>query len=113
MATLAASITAEAGFLPAPHGHSLAVCRSAAERASSRAFALVGGVLAVLVTDRSLSLGSLVGFVTLFGITMRSSMAVVILGGLVTSTLLNLLVLPTLAWRYGRFGKQRMVASAA
>jgi len=26
------------------------------------------------------------------------------LGGLVTSTLLNLLVLPTLALRYGRFG---------
>jgi Cu/Ag efflux pump CusA len=31
-------------------------------------------------------------------------MAVVIVGGLVTSTLLNLLVLPTLALRYGRFG---------
>ncbi len=31
-------------------------------------------------------------------------MAIVILGGLVTSTLLNLLVLPTLAARYGRFG---------
>jgi len=30
-------------------------------------------------------------------------MAVVILGGLVTSTVLNLLVLPTLAVRYGRF----------
>ena len=30
-------------------------------------------------------------------------MAVVILGGLVTSTALNLLVLPTLALRYGRF----------
>jgi Cu/Ag efflux pump CusA len=30
-------------------------------------------------------------------------MAAVILGGLVTSTLLNLLVLPTLALRYGRF----------
>ena len=30
-------------------------------------------------------------------------MAVVILGGLVTSTLLNLLVLPTLAVRYGKF----------
>ena len=30
-------------------------------------------------------------------------MATVILGGLVTSTLLNLLVLPTLALRYGRF----------
>jgi Cu/Ag efflux pump CusA len=30
-------------------------------------------------------------------------MATVILGGLVTSTLLNLLVLPTLALRYGKF----------
>jgi Cu/Ag efflux pump CusA len=30
-------------------------------------------------------------------------MALVILGGLITSTLLNLLVLPTLALRYGRF----------
>ena len=32
-------------------------------------------------------------------------MAIVILGGLVTSTALNLLVLPTLALRYGRFAK--------
>jgi Cu/Ag efflux pump CusA len=30
-------------------------------------------------------------------------MAIVILGGLITSTLLNLLVPPTLALRYGRF----------
>jgi Cu/Ag efflux pump CusA len=30
-------------------------------------------------------------------------MATVILGGLFTSTVLNLLVLPTLALRYGRF----------
>ena len=30
-------------------------------------------------------------------------MAIVILGGLITSTILNLLVLPTLALRYGRF----------
>jgi Cu/Ag efflux pump CusA len=30
-------------------------------------------------------------------------MAVVILGGLMTSTLLNLLILPTLALRFGRF----------
>src|SRR5207245_10128317 len=137
-------------------------------------FALVGGVLAIFLTGvmsdegrGSLSLGTLVGFVTLFGITMRNSimmishfehlvrvegmtwgfeaalrgaaerlapilmtalvtalgllplaigsgaagreiegpMAIVILGGLVTSTLLNLLVLPTLALRYGRFDK--------
>src|SRR4030081_2794139 len=32
-------------------------------------------------------------------------MALVILGGLITSTALNLLVLPTLALRYGRFAK--------
>jgi len=34
-------------------------------------------------------------------------MAIVILGGLLTSTLLNLLVLPTLALRYGRFEKSK------
>ena len=129
-------------------------------------FALVGGVLAVFATGGLLSVGSLVGFVTLFGITLRNSimlvshyehlvkqegmtwgpetamrgagerlvpilmtalvtglgllplalgsgaagreiegpMAIVILGGLITSTLLNLLVLPTLAVRYGKFG---------
>ena len=33
-------------------------------------------------------------------------MAIVILGGLITSTMLNLLVLPTLALRYGRFAKR-------
>ena len=33
----------------------------------------------------------------------EGSMAVVILGGLATSTALNLLVLPTLALRFGRF----------
>jgi CzcA family heavy metal efflux pump len=137
-------------------------------------FALVGAVVAVWLTSRfgqagqnSLTIGSLVGFVTLFGITMRNSimmishfehlvnqenapwasetamrgaserlipilmtalvtalgllplaigtgeagreiegpMAIVILGGLVTSTVLNLLVLPTLALRLGRFTK--------
>lgn len=128
-------------------------------------FALVGGVLAAWATGGNLSLGGLVGFVTLFGITIRNSimmishyehlveregmtwgldtalrgaserlapilmtalvtglgllplalgsgdpgreiegpMAIVILGGLVTSTVLNLLVLPALALRYGRF----------
>jgi Cu/Ag efflux pump CusA len=128
-------------------------------------FALIGGVLAVFATGGSISLGSLVGFVTLFGLTTRNSimmishfdhlvrtermtwgleaairgaserllpilmtalvtalgllplaigtgeagreiegpMAIVILGGLLTSTVLNLLVLPTLALRYGRF----------
>ena len=134
-------------------------------------FALVGGVIAAGVTGGDLSLGSLVGFVTLFGITLRNSimlishyehlvesegmswglqtamrgaserlapilmtalvtglgllplaigsgdpgrevegpMAIVILGGLVTSTLLNLLVLPTLALRYGRFEAREAV----
>jgi len=135
-------------------------------------FALVGGVTAVWLSSlsnpgqSSLTIGSLVGFVTLFGITTRNSimmlshfehlvdvegmtwgpetvlrgaserlmpilmtatvtalgllplalgtgeagreiegpMAIVILGGLATSTALNLLVLPTLALRYGRFG---------
>jgi Cu/Ag efflux pump CusA len=33
-------------------------------------------------------------------------MAIVILGGLVTSTALNLLVLPVLALKYGKFGRQ-------
>lgn len=128
-------------------------------------FALVGGVLAVTLGGGVLSLGSLVGFVTLFGIATRNAvmlishydhlviaegetwdaaaalrgaserlgpilmtatvtglallplalgsgdpgreiegpMAIVILGGLVTSTLLSLFVLPTLALRYVRF----------
>ena len=128
-------------------------------------FALVGGVLAVFLTGGLLSLGGMVGFVTLFGITLRNSilmvahyehlveaegmpwelktaikgasdrlipilmtsivtglgilplaigrddpgreiqgpMAIVILGGLMTSMALNLLVLPTLALRHGRF----------
>jgi len=137
-------------------------------------FALVGGVLAVWISgliapgENSLTIGSLVGFVTLFGITTRNSimmishfehlvtiegmtwgpeaalrgaserlmpilmtatvtglgllplaigtgeagreiegpMAIVILGGLITSTALNLLVLPSLALRYGRFSSQ-------
>ena len=135
-------------------------------------FALVGGVLAVFASGGMLSIGTLVGFVTLFGITMRNSimmvshfehlvheesmtwglatamrgaserlvpilmtalvtalgllplalgsgeagreiegpMAIVILGGLVTSTVLNLLVLPTLALRYGRFEKSEVTA---
>ncbi len=134
-------------------------------------FALVGGVFAVwfsgllMPSESSLTIGSLVGFITLFGITTRNSimmishfehlvnvegltwgpdaalrgaterllpilmtatvtglgllplalgsasagreiegpMAIVILGGLITSTLLNLLVLPSLALRFGRF----------
>jgi len=128
-------------------------------------FALVGGVLAVFATGGVLTLGAMVGFVTLFGITLRNSimmishyehlveaegrswgveaaiegagdrltpilmtslvtalgllplavgmddpgrevegpMALVILGGLLTSMALNLLVLPALALHFGRF----------
>jgi Cu/Ag efflux pump CusA len=128
-------------------------------------FALVGGVLAVFAGGGALSVGSLVGFVTLFGITLRNSimlishyehlvceenmpwgsecalrgaserllpilmtalvtglgllplavgageagreiegpMAIVILGGLITSTVLNLFVLPALALRHGKW----------
>jgi CzcA family heavy metal efflux pump len=128
-------------------------------------FALAGGVLAIFFSGGWLTLGSLVGLVTLFGISTRNSimmvshfdhlvkveghawgletalqgaserlvpilmtalvaglgllpiaigsgdpgreiegpMAIVILGGLATSTALNLLILPTLALRFGRF----------
>ncbi|HXV07343.1 MAG TPA: efflux RND transporter permease subunit [Burkholderiales bacterium] len=133
-------------------------------------FALIGGVLAVLLASGGwMSLGSLVGFVTLFGITLRNSimlvshyqylvevegmpwgtetalrgaserlpsilmtalvtalallplalgtgepgreiegpMATIIVGGLITSTILNLLILPTILLQFGRFGAQR------
>ncbi|PMS19644.1 CusA/CzcA family heavy metal efflux RND transporter [Trinickia dabaoshanensis] len=133
-------------------------------------FALVGGVLSVVLTGANLSLGGMVGFVTLFGISLRNSimlishyehlvhidqltwnmdtavrgaserlvpilmtalvtalalaplaltsgaagneiegpMAIVILGGLITSTALNLIVLPTLTLRYGRFERDTL-----
>jgi CzcA family heavy metal efflux pump len=129
-------------------------------------FALVGGILAGFLTGGTLTVGAMVGFVTLFGITLRNAimmlthfdhlvrvegaawgretairgaserllpilmtaavtslgllplalgsgspgreiegpMAVIILAGLATSTALNLLVLPSLALRLGRFG---------
>ena len=134
-------------------------------------FALIGGVLAALFTGGWLSLGSLVGFVTLFGITLRNSimlvshyqhlvnaencvwnletcirgaserlpsilmtalvtalgllplaigsgqpgreiegpMATIIVGGLITSTILNLLILPTIMLHFGRLEKQEAV----
>ena len=137
-------------------------------------FALVGGVASVALTGGDLSLGAMVGFVTLVGISLRNSimlishyehlvlverlpwdlatsvrgaserlvpilmtalvtslallplalssgapgneiegpMAIVILGGLVTSTLLNLVVLPALALRYGRFNRDPRSNSA-
>jgi len=40
-------------------------------------------------------------------------MAIVILGGLVTSTILNLLVLPSLALRFGRFPGAAVVLKEA
>ncbi|MDR3569503.1 MAG: efflux RND transporter permease subunit [Syntrophobacteraceae bacterium] len=129
-------------------------------------FALAGGVVAVLITGQTMSIGSLVGFVTVFGITLRNSimllshyqhlvsvegmnwgaeaalrgacerlspilmtalvtalgllplalgvrtqgqeivgaLAIVALGGILSSTALNLLVLPAMALRFGRFG---------
>ncbi|OAI05953.1 acriflavin resistance protein [Methylomonas methanica] len=128
-------------------------------------FALLGGVAAVVITDATLSVGSFVGFITLFGITVRNCimlishyrhlvelegqvwstetlirgaqerlpailmtalvtalamlpiaigsdnpgreimgpMAAIIIGGLASSTVLNLLLLPAILQRYGRF----------
>jgi Cu/Ag efflux pump CusA len=135
-------------------------------------FALLGGVAAVLLSGGVMSLGSLVGFVTVLGISARNGimllshyqhlerhegepfgpglilrgaeerlvpilmtascaslallplvvrgdapgheiehpMALVILGGLVSSTLLNLLLMPAL---YARFGRERPMAFPA
>jgi len=126
-------------------------------------FALIGGIVAVILTGAPLSVGSVVGFITLFGITVRNSimllshcqylvnnegrtwnietitlaaqerlpsilmtalvtalamfpiafnsdnpgseimgpMAAIIIGGLFSSTLLNLLLLPCMLLRYG------------
>ena len=131
-------------------------------------FALVGGVIAVLFTGSSLSVGSMVGFITLFGITVRNSimlvshykylvevdgqpwnlttaiqgaqerlpsilmtalvtalamlpiafnsdnpgreimgpMAAIIIGGLASSTLLNLLIMPTIMLNFGSFSRK-------
>ena len=44
-------------------------------------------------------------YAVICGHEIEGPMAIVILGGLVTSTVLNLLVLPTLALRYGRAQK--------
>ena len=131
-------------------------------------FSLVGGVIAALVTGGTLSIGSMVGFVTLFGITVRNAimmishyrhlveveheswsmdtaitgaqqrlpsilmtalvtglallpiavnsdnpgreimgpMAAVIIGGLLTSTVLTLMVLPVVLGHYGQFRRR-------
>jgi len=128
-------------------------------------FALVGGVFAVVITGDLISVGSMVGFVTLFGITVRNSimlvshyqylvevdrlvwdintaikganerlpsilmtalvtalamlpiafdsdnagreimgpMASIIIGGMASSTILNLLIMPTVMLRFGKF----------
>ncbi len=138
--------------------------RSVALVLASAPFALIGGVAAVALTGATLSLGSLVGFITLFGVAARNAillishvdhvvdeeglpwsleavlqatrervtpilmtalvtalglaplafqtgqtgreiqgpMAQVILGGLITSTLMSLILLPPLIWRFGR-----------
>ncbi|MBM4228204.1 MAG: efflux RND transporter permease subunit, partial [Gammaproteobacteria bacterium] len=129
-------------------------------------FSMVGGVVAVLLGGGIVSVGSIVGFVTLFGITVRNSimlvshydhlvrvegcawnletalrgarerlpailmtalvtalamlpltidsdnpgreimgpMAAIIVGGLLSSTVLNLLLMPALLYRWGQFG---------
>ena len=139
------------------------------------AMALIGGVLAAWMTGGVISLGSLVGFFTVFGIAARNGillinhcqhlekyegetfgpalvlrgarerlspilmtslatglalvplvllgdrpgheieypLAVVILGGLVTSTLLNLFVVPSLYLRFGKGRKERALAQDA
>lgn len=137
--------------------------------------ALVGGVLAAFATGGIISLGSLVGFFTVFGIAARNGimlinhyqhleryegetfgiglvlrgakerlapilmtalaaglalvplvitgdipgheiehpMAIVILGGLVTSTVLNLFIVPSLYLRFGKSKKEREAAQLA
>ncbi len=134
-------------------------------------FALIGGVIAASLHGGWISIGSLVGFVTLFGITLRNSimlishyqhlvdyeghtwnletcilgaserlpsilmtalvaglallpiaigsgepgkeiegpMAMIIIGGLFTSTILNLLILPTVLLNYGDFKKTKFL----
>jgi len=137
--------------------------RQAALVMSNLPLALIGGIVSVFLTDGIISIASLVGFITLFGIAVRngilmvshynhlmdeegiplreavvqgslerlspilmtamttglalvplalagdkpgseleSPMAVVILGGLATATLLNLIVLPALFLKWGR-----------
>jgi Cu/Ag efflux pump CusA len=144
--------------------------RSATLIMANLPLALIGGVFAVLLTSRIVSIASLVGFVTLFGIATRNGillvahyqrllseglplreaivrgslerlspilmtaltaglaliplaigggkpgnelqtpMAIVILGGLLSATALNMVVLPALYWK---FGSARPVASRA
>jgi cation efflux system protein involved in nickel and cobalt tolerance len=102
--------------------------------------ALVGGLVAILLTGGVLSVASLIGFITLFRVAVRNGLllvdnynrrhaegmelkeviragslqplAIVVLGGLITSTLLTLLVLPALYARFGRWLLPRATAEA-
>ena len=66
------------------------------------------GLMPILITAIVTALGLLplaIGAAEA-GREIEGPMAIVILGGLITSTALNLLVLPALALRYGRFEKR-------
>lgn len=138
-------------------------------------FSLAGGLLGALVAGTELSVGAMMGFIALFGVTMRNAimlishyrrlveieghtwsletvvrgarerlpsilmtatvtalamapiafdsdnpgreimgpMAAIVVGGLASSTLLNLLLLPTILWRYGKFAGSRAHESRA
>ena len=84
--------------------------------------ALVGGVLAAWAFGGIISLGSLATGLALVplvllgerpGHEIEHPVAVVILGGLVTSTLLTLLILPSLYLRFGRPRQERVPALLA
>jgi Cu/Ag efflux pump CusA len=84
-------------------------------------FSLIGSVLAIAVTGIGISLGTVVGLVTVFGVSalgvvirganerlvpILMTATVTVLGGLLSSTLLNLFVLPALAHRYVRIRQE-------
>ena len=62
------------------------------------------GALLLRIVVRALGLLPLAPGKGKAGQEIEGPMAMVILGGLITSTTLNLLILPTLALRYGKFG---------
>jgi Cu/Ag efflux pump CusA len=68
--------------------------------ATKRLLPIVMTALVVALGLLSIAIGSAGA-----GHEIEGPMAIVVLGGLVTSTVLNLLVLPTLALRYERFHK--------
>ena len=66
-------------------------------------FAVVGGIFALFLRGMPFSISAAVGFIALFNVAVLNGVvmvATVVIGGLITSTLLTLLILPTL---YGRF----------